>query len=85
MNPADNHSGRPATATRTEPPTRRERGQTEATIRTYTANNSTHGIAIRWANLTESEARRLVELTKAGDRSTRNWWPLVLRAAGIKS
>ena len=28
--------------------------------------------------------RQLVELTKVGDRSTRNWWPLVMRAAGIR-
>jgi hypothetical protein len=68
----------------TEPPTRRERAETEATIRIYTANRATRGLAIRWAYLTEDEARRLVELTRAGDRSTRNWWPLMLRAAGMK-
>ena len=51
----------------------------------YSALAVMRGIAIRWANLTEGEARRLVELTRTGDRSTRNWWPLVLRAAGIKS
>jgi hypothetical protein len=75
----------PSGATRTDPPTRRERAETEATIETYTANTATRGISIRWANLTEGDARRLVELTQNGDRSTRNWWPLVLRAAGIKS
>lgn len=75
---------RPTGADAPEPPTRRERSETEATIRIYTANAVTRGLAIRWAYLTEGEARRLVELTRAGDRSTRNWWPLVLRAAGIK-
>jgi hypothetical protein len=54
-------------------------------IQSYIAKTAARGVGISWANLTEGEARRLVELTKAGNRSTRDWWPLVLRAAGIKS
>jgi hypothetical protein len=71
-------------ATASEPPTRRERTETERAISLYTDTSTSGGLAIRWANLTESEARRLVDLTKAGDRSTRRWWPLVLRAAGMR-
>ena len=74
----------PAGAKTMTPPTRGERAEVKSAIQIYTANAATRGLVISWANLTEVEARRLVELTRTGDRSTRDWWPLVLRAAGIK-
>jgi hypothetical protein len=77
------HSTRRAKAA--VPPTRRERAVTERAIKRYTGTSWTGSLAISWAKLTEAEARRLVDLTTRGDRSTRHWWPLVLRAAGVRA
>jgi hypothetical protein len=64
------------------PPSKRERADTARAIRNHTEKIKTGGLVIRWSNLTEAEARRLVDLTKANNRSTRAWWPLVLRGVG---
>jgi hypothetical protein len=62
------------------PPTRRARA--EAAIQT--ANAATRGLVTSWTNLMECEAQRLAQLTRTGNRSTRERWQLVVRAAGIK-
>jgi hypothetical protein len=65
-------------------PSRRERTETAALVKSYTKTVTTGGLTIRWGNLTQDEARQLIDLTRSRDRSTRAWWPVVLRGAGIK-
>jgi len=72
------------TAKTTRPPSRRERANTAAVVRRYTENIRPGGLTIRWSNLTEREARQLIDLTRNHNRSTRSWWPLVLQGAGLK-
>jgi hypothetical protein len=80
----DEAAGGPLTPATARPPSRRERADTAALVRRYTENITSGGLTIRWSNLTEREARQLVDMTRAHNRSTRSWWPLVLRGAGVK-
>jgi hypothetical protein len=63
---------------------RRERSDTAAVVKRYTENIAPGGLTIRWSNLTEREARQLIDMTRLHNRSTRSWWPLVLQGAGVK-
>ncbi len=65
-------------------PTRRERANTARLVRSYTKNITARGLEVQWSNLTENEARQLVDLTNNHNRSTSKWWPLVLRATRIQ-
>ena len=65
-------------------PTRPERVETVRAVRSYTRRLADGGLVIRWGNLTEDEARRLVDLTRGRNRSTGKWWPLVLRGTGVR-
>ena len=80
----DEAVGDPLTAKTARPPSNRERARTAAVVRRYTENITPGGLTIRWSNLTEREARQLVDMTRDNNRSTRRWWPLVLRGAGVK-
>ena len=73
-----------ASAGKHRKPTRRERANTTRLVRSYTKSITAGGLEIQWSNLTENEARRLIDLTTNHDRSTSKWWPLVLRATQIQ-
>jgi hypothetical protein len=83
-NVRDDAAGNPLTAKTARPPSRRERAKTAADVRRYTESITSGGLTVRWSNLTEREARQLVDLTRSHNRSTRSWWPLVLQGAGVK-